>query len=129
MLVVDDYLDTARVCAKMLRSAGFEVAIAADGFEALKISSEFEPSVVLLDIGLPDIDGFEVARRLRADAKFESVILVAFSAYGSEESRSRAKESGFDHFVVKPVSFAELLSVLVEGRRAGMPPTEQEDGP
>jgi DNA-binding response OmpR family regulator len=116
------------LAAKMLRSAGFEVAIAADGFEALKISSEFEPSVVLLDIGLPDIDGFEVARRLRADAKFESVILVAFSAYGSEESRARAKESGFDHFVVKPVSFAELLSVLVEGRRVDPPPADRDNG-
>ncbi len=128
MLVVDDYLDTARVCAKMIRSAGFEVATAADGFEALKISSEFEPNVVLLDIGLPDIDGYEVARRLRADAKFESMILVAFSAYGSAESRSRAKEVGFDHFLVKPVSFAELLSVLVEGRRVGMPPANRDDG-
>ena len=128
VLVVDDYLDTARVCAKMLRSAGFEVATASDGFEALKISSEFEPSVVLLDIGLPNIDGFEVARRLRADAKFESVILVAFSAYGSQESRSRAKETGFDHFLVKPVSFNQLLSVLAEGRRVGMPPADQENG-
>ena len=127
MLVVDDYLDTARVCARMLRSAGFEVATAADGFEALKITSEFEPGVVLLDIGLPDIDGFEVARRLRSDAKFESMILVAFSAYGSEEIRSRAKEIGFDYFLVKPVSFPELLSVLVEGRRVGMPLSDRDD--
>ncbi len=58
VLIVDDYLDTARVCAKMLQSAGFEVATASDGFEALKIASEFEPGIMLLDIGLPDIDGF-----------------------------------------------------------------------
>ena len=128
MLVVDDYLDTARVCAKMLRSAGFVVETAADGFEALKISSEFEPNVMLLDIGLPDIDGFEVARRLRADTKFKSTVLIAFSAFGSEELRSRAMETGFDHFVVKPVSFAELLAVLVHGRRVGMRSADDDEG-
>jgi DNA-binding response OmpR family regulator len=122
VLVVDDYLDTARVCARMLQLAGFEVATAPDGFEAIRIAAEFRPNIMLLDIGLPDIDGFEVARRLRADSKFDAMTLIAFTAYPSEEFRSRAETLGFDYYLVKPVPFAELLSVLVDGRSAGLAP-------
>jgi CheY-like chemotaxis protein len=130
VLVVDDYLDTARVCAKMLQSAGFEVATAPDGFEALRVASEFEPSIMLLDIGLPDIDGFEVARRLRADAKFKAMVLIAFTAYACEESRSRAIAVGFDYYLVKPVPFAELLSMLVDGRPdAALPADRAQSSP
>jgi two-component system, chemotaxis family, CheB/CheR fusion protein len=121
VLIVDDYLDTARVCARMLQLAGFEVATAPDGFAALKVASEFQPSIMLLDIELPDIDGFEVARRLRADANFKALTLIAFTAFGSDEYRSRAKVVGFDHYIVKPVPFAELLSVLVDGRPGASP--------
>jgi DNA-binding response OmpR family regulator len=115
VLIVEDYLDTARVCAKMLQLSGFEVATASDGFEALRIAFEFEPSIMLLDIGLPDIDGFEVARRLRADSKLKAMTLIAFTAFASDESRSRAKAAGFDHYLAKPIPFAELLSALVHG--------------
>jgi DNA-binding response OmpR family regulator len=125
VLIVDDFLDTTRVCAKMLQLAGFEVAIAPDGFEALRVASEFQPSIMLLDIGLPDIDGFEVARRLRADAKFKAMVLIAFTAYASEESRSRAHAVGFDHYVVKPIPFAELLSLLVDGRPGAALPADR----
>ena len=107
---------------RRLQLAGFEVAIAPDGFEALRVASEFQPSIMLLDIGLPDIDGFEVARRLRADAKFKAMVLIAFTAYASEESRSRAHAAGFDHYVVKPIPFAELLSLLVAGRPGACAP-------
>ncbi len=106
----------------MLQVAGFEVATASDGFEALKIALEFEPSVMLLDIGLPDIDGFEVARRLRADSKLKAMTLIAFTAFASDEDRSRAKAAGFDHFLAKPIPFAELLSALGHakpGRKQG----------
>jgi CheY-like chemotaxis protein len=68
----------------------------------------------LLDIGLPDIDGFEVARRLRADAKFKAMTLIAFTAFASEKARSRANEGDFDHFLVKPMPFADLLTVPVD---------------
>ena len=99
---------------KFLQLSGFEVAIALCGFEALKIASEFQPSITLLDIGLPDIDGFELARRLRADAKFKTMTLIAFTAFASDRTRSRASEGDFDHFLVKPMPFADLLTVLVE---------------
>jgi DNA-binding response OmpR family regulator len=124
VLVVDDCTDIAFYCAKMLQSAGFEVAIAHDGCEALRIAFEFQPTVTVLDIGLPDIDGFEVGRRLRADAKFKSMTLIAFTAYASEEARSHARSVGFDYYLVKPVPFAELLSVLVDGRPGEIRPTD-----
>ena len=114
VLVVDDCCDTAYVCAKLLRAAGFEVATALGGFEALKVASEFQPRITLLDIGLPDIDGFEVARRLRMDAKCKATILIAFTAFASDQARSRADEGDFDHFLVKPVPFEDLLALLVE---------------
>ena len=88
VLVVDDCCDTAYICAKVLRSAGFEVVTAFDGFEALKVASEFLPRVTLLDIGLPDIDGFEVGRRLRADCKLKKMTLVALTAFASDDAQS-----------------------------------------
>jgi DNA-binding response OmpR family regulator len=114
VLVVDDCSDTAHVCAKLLRLSGFDVAVALGGFEALRIASEFQPRITLLDIGLPDIDGFEVARRVRADARFKTMILIAFTAFASEKSRARANEGDFDHFLVKPMPFADLLKLLLE---------------
>jgi two-component system, chemotaxis family, CheB/CheR fusion protein len=114
VLVVDDCSDTAHVCAKLLRLSGFEVAVALGGFEALRLASEFHPRVILLDFGLPDIDGFEVARRLRADAKFKEMTLIAFTAFASDKARARANEGDFDHFLVKPMPFADLLKLLVE---------------
>jgi DNA-binding response OmpR family regulator len=114
VLVVDDCSDTAHVCAKLLRLSGFEVAIALSGFEALRLASEFHPRITLLDIGLPDIDGFEVARRLRADAKFKAMTLIAFTAFASEKARSRANDGDFDHFLVKPMPFAGLLALMTE---------------
>ncbi len=126
VLVVEDYLDTTRVCAKMLELAGFQVATASDGFAALKVASEFQPSIMLLDIGLPDIDGFEVARRLRADANFKALTLIAFTAFGSDDYRSRAKDVGFDYYIVKPVLFQELLALLVDGRPDALLSADQD---
>jgi CheY-like chemotaxis protein len=113
VLVVDDCSDTAHVCGRMLRLAGFEVAVALGGFEALRIASEFEPHIALLDIGLADIDGFEVARRLRTDARFKTMMLIAFTGFASDEARAKAKDVGFNYFLVKPVPFADVLSLLV----------------
>jgi DNA-binding response OmpR family regulator len=124
VLVVDDCSDTAHVCARLLRLSGFEVAVALGGFEALRLASEFQPHITLLDIGLPDIDGFEVARRLRADAKLKAMTLIAFTAFASEKTRSRATEGDFDHFLVKPMAFADLLALLVDV--AGAPADQPE---
>ena len=104
----------ADVSQKLLRLSGFDVAVALGGCEALRLASEFHPHITLLDIGLPDIDGFEVARRLRADAKCKTMTLIAFTAFASDTRRSRANEGDFDHFLVKPMPFADLLTLLVD---------------
>jgi two-component system CheB/CheR fusion protein len=96
----------------LLRESGFEVATALNGLDALKLVDEFRPRVTLLDIGLPDLDGYEVARRLRADISLSMMPLIAITAYGAEENRQMAKAVGFDEFLVKPVLFYNLLSVI-----------------
>jgi DNA-binding response OmpR family regulator len=97
VLVVDDRIDIVRTCAILLQHAGFEVRTATSGRDALKAAVEFHPRIALLDIGLPDLDGFEVARRIRADLTFTEMTLIAITAYGTQESRSRAEAAGFDH--------------------------------
>lgn len=124
VLVVDDCRDTAYICAKVLRSAGFEVVTAFDGFEALKVASEFLPRVTLLDIGLPDIDGFEVGRRLRADGKLKTMTLVALTAFASDDTRSRAMGGDFDYFLVKPIPIADLLDLVARETRLPTDRTE-----
>ena len=128
VLVVDDCCDTAYICAKVLRSAGFEVVTAFDGFEALKVASEFLPRVTLLDIGLPDIDGFEVGRRLRADGKLKTMTLVALTAFASDDTRSRAMGGDFDYFLVKPIPIADLLDLVVRATRLPTDRTETDPG-
>jgi len=112
VLVVDDSLDIVRTCAVLLRYAGFEVRTASNSHDALKFAAEFQPQITLLDIGLPDLDGYEVARRLRADLTLQKTTLIAITAYGGEEDRRRVKAAGFDHHLVKPLHFSNLLSVI-----------------
>jgi DNA-binding response OmpR family regulator len=112
VLVVDDALDIVRTSAVLLRYAGFEVRTASSGHEALKVAAEFHPQIALLDVGLPDLDGYEIARRLRADRTLPMMTLIAITAYGREEDRMKAKAAGFDHHLVKPVHFNNLLSLI-----------------
>jgi two-component system CheB/CheR fusion protein len=112
VLVVDDSLDVVRTCAVLLQHAGFEVQTAYNGRDALKSAAEFQPHVALLDIGLPDFDGYEVARRLRADPSLPMITLIAITAYGTAEDRQRARIAGFDHHLTKPVEFRDLLCLI-----------------
>ena len=96
----------------MLQMCGFEVMTALDGRAALEIAAKFRPRVALLDLGLPHLDGYELARRLRAEAGLESTTLIAVTAYGAEEDRRRAREAGFDRHLVKPIAPGELLELL-----------------
>jgi DNA-binding response OmpR family regulator len=112
VLVVDDSPDILRTCATLLQHAGFEVRVALNGYDALKIAVEFKAHICLLDIGLPGLDGYEIARRLRADLAVQTMTIIAITAYGSEEDRRRAKTAGFDHHFVKPVNFFNLLSLI-----------------
>jgi DNA-binding response OmpR family regulator len=119
VLVVDDALDIVRTSAVLLEHAGFEVRTACNGRDALEVAAEFHPRIALLDIGLPDLDGYEIARRLRADLTLQMMTLIAITAYGREEDRLRAKAAGFDHHLVKPVHFDTILALIGSESRPG----------
>jgi PAS domain S-box-containing protein len=112
VLVVDDNEDVAHSLALLLQIKGHEVRTAHDGLTALNVAGEFLPEVVLLDIGLPTMDGYEVARRLRQQTGLENVVLVAVTGYGQEEDRRRAEEAGFDAHLTKPAEPAALQRLL-----------------
>jgi two-component system, chemotaxis family, CheB/CheR fusion protein len=118
ILVVDDNEDTAESMVLLLRLRGHEVAVAFSGPGALTEATSFEPEIVLLDIGLPGLDGYEVARQLRQNHRLEKALLVALTGYGQEEDRRLAREAGFDHHLTKPVDPAVLYQLLeLEGQR------------
>ena len=114
ILVVDDNADAANSLARLLsRLHGQEVRVAHDGPEALEIAEAFRPEVVILDIGLPGMDGHEVARRLRERPESDGTLLVALTGWGQEQDRLRSQESGFHLHLVKPVE-PEAIRRLVE---------------
>ena len=104
----------------MLESAGHEVHICNDGLGALSQAPAFGPDVILLDLGLPGMDGYEVARRMREDESLARARIVVISGYACEEDRRRSREIGVDEHLAKPVRFSELLRVVTEtGRMLG----------
>jgi CheY-like chemotaxis protein len=112
VLVVDDNVDSAEILARLLRKSGHDVQTAYTGPTALEAAVTHLPNVVLLDIGLPDLNGYEVARRLRQDPRLEGVRLVAMTGYGQESDLQLAREAGFDRHLVKPVDFPKVLELL-----------------
>ena len=112
VLIVDDNIDTAQGLSRLLTRAGHETALAHDGTEALSRAREQTPEVIVLDIGLPGMDGFEVVKSLRQEASCAAAIIIAVTGYGQPEDRQRAIEAGFDHHLVKPVDFNELEVLL-----------------
>ncbi|HZN86763.1 MAG TPA: PAS domain S-box protein [Burkholderiales bacterium] len=114
VLVVDDNADAARMLELLLRSLGHETRIAHDGQEALRVAGVFRPQIVLLDIGMPGLDGYEVARRLRAMRDGPSLRIVAITGWGQDADREKSRQAGFDVHLVKPVEPTELVRVLDE---------------
>jgi PAS domain S-box-containing protein len=112
ILVADDNVDTANGMAKLLSRSGYDITIAHDGPSALEAARATRPDVLLTDIGLPGIDGYEVARTLRQDEAFKATMFIAVSGYGQDADRLRAHEAGFDHHFVKPLDYDALLAVL-----------------
>jgi CheY-like chemotaxis protein len=112
VLVVDDNTDAAESCALLLRLDGHEVRVAPDGPLALQAARDFAPDAALLDLGLPGMDGFEVARRLRALPQTGRALLVAMTGWGQEEDRRRSREAGFDHHLTKPAPPEEIQQLL-----------------
>jgi len=124
VMVVDDNVDAAQVLAMYVGAAGHEVAIEHDPFAALVLAERFAPDVCLLDIGLPGMDGHELARRLRALPGTARTLLVAVTGYGQAQDREASRQAGFDHHLVKPVDMAALERILtataVAGGQAGV---------
>jgi CheY-like chemotaxis protein len=112
ILLVDDNQDAAQALRLLLEADGHEVRVAADGASGLELARTYRPEVVLLDIGLPKMDGYELARRIRADAALQGTVLVAVTGYGQMHDRARASASGFHHHLVKPVEYRDLQEVL-----------------
>jgi len=114
VLIADDNVDSAESLAMLLRLQGHDVEVVHDGAEALRRLEEFRPRFALLDIGMPKINGYEVARRIRAQPWGSSLSLIALTGWGQEQDRREALEAGFDHHLVKPVDTELLLQKLVE---------------
>jgi CheY-like chemotaxis protein len=120
VLVVDDNMDAALTLAELLDLCGHETHVAHDGPTALEVARVYRPEVILLDIGLPGMDGYEVARQIGQEAGLSGALLVAVSGYGQEEDRRRARDAGLDHHLVKPVDMRELQRLISSaGRSSG----------
>jgi PAS domain S-box-containing protein len=112
ILIVEDVIDTARTLRILLMRYGHTISMAHDGAQGVAVAREWHPDVVLCDLGLPVMDGFEVAQNLRADPATSAIRLIALSGYGQEEDRQRSEEAGFDLHLTKPVDPAELQRLL-----------------
>jgi len=112
VLVVDDNVDTVTTLAMLVQQSGHEVRTAYDGSSVLEEALDYRPNVVLLDIGLPGLNGFEVAKQLRQQPALQNVVLVAMTGYGQESDRQHSQEAGFDHHLVKPGDFGKVLQIL-----------------
>ena len=111
ILVVDDNEDAANSLATLLEVMGYHVRTAYDGPEGIEAADEFEPAVALLDIGLPRLSGYDIAKHVRG-TRGEDVLLVAITGWGQEDDRRRAHEAGFDHHFTKPADFDVLLALI-----------------
>jgi CheY-like chemotaxis protein len=112
VLVVDDHRDAARILSLLLDTLGHEVRTASSGEQALDEAAQFEPDVIFLDIGLPRLNGYDVARQLRARPGSKRPTLVALTGWGHEDDRKQAMAAGFDHHLVKPVNVSTLRDLL-----------------
>ena len=114
VLVVDDNVDAAQLLGALLEASGFHIQLAYAGEAALKMAIDFRPHIVLLDIGLPGLDGYEVARAIRANLTVEQPKLMAITGYSQDVDRDQSKDAGFDHHLIKPVDFDQLMTLIGE---------------
>jgi two-component system cell cycle response regulator DivK len=112
ILLVEDHEDVRDMLVRRLRRRDFEVAVAADGRSAIERCATDPPDLVLLDVNLPELDGWTVARRLKADPRSAGIPIIAVTAYAALEDRARAREAGCDDFHPKPIDFSRLVSQI-----------------
>ena len=113
VLVVDDNRDAAKSLSMLLKLLGAEVQTVFSGPEALEAIAAHRPAVVLLDIGMPGMDGYEVARRIREQSELADVTLIALTGWGQEEDRRRTRAAGFNHHLIKPADVGDLEKLLL----------------
>ena len=113
VLVVDDNVDAAQSLATLLEMTGHQVKLAYNGPSAVQAATDYRPDVVLLDIGLPGLDGFEVAQRIRQQDALKHIVLVALTGYGQDADRQRSQDAGFNYHLVKPADFDEVEKILL----------------
>lgn len=114
VLVVDDHQDSRTMLRMILNSSGHDVMEAADGLAGVNVAIEHRPDLAIIDIGLPELDGYEVAQRLRANELTKDMVLVALTGYSHDEDRQRALAAGFDLHLTKPIGLTELQEVLLQ---------------
>jgi CheY-like chemotaxis protein len=114
VLLVDDHVESVVSVGRLLRSQGYQVRAALSGIEAVSAAVDFLPDVALIDLSLPLLDGFAVARKLRSMSSTRATFLIALTGWDSEDIVARARSAGFDRHVVKPVSFDAMRAVLSE---------------
>lgn len=114
ILVADDNEQAAKILAMLLQALGNEVRVARDGEETLQMADEFRPDIVLLDLGMPKLDGYETARRIREATWGKNMVLAALTGWGQEEDKRRTKEAGFNHHFIKPVELSTLEQLLAD---------------
>ena len=117
ILVVDDDRDAAGSLATLLQMTGNETRIACDGLEAVHAAETFKPDVVLLDIGMPKLNGYDACRRIREQPWGKDMVLIALTGWGQEQDRQKSRDAGFDGHLVKPVDYAALMKMLADSRR------------
>jgi CheY-like chemotaxis protein len=116
ILIVDDNRDAATSLGMLLELGGWETEMAYDGLSAIELGERFQPDVILMDIGLPGISGYEAAQRIRGEPWGRSVMLIAVTGWGQAEDRERTRQAGFDAHLVKPVDHAALTQLLAQAR-------------
>jgi two-component system CheB/CheR fusion protein len=114
IVLVEDQADSREALCELLSQEGFACRTAENGAEGLALIDEVLPDVAILDVGLPGMDGFEMARRLRSDPRHVGLFLIALTGYGQASERTRGREAGFDEHLVKPVNIDEFLRLLAE---------------
>ena len=112
ILVVDDNIDASRMLSRVVQAMGYEVATSADGKEAIEKAEEYRPDVILMDLGMPRMNGYEAARHIRHQPWGEKILLIALTGWGQDADRRKSKAAGFDHHLVKPADPQELLLLL-----------------
>jgi CheY-like chemotaxis protein len=112
VLLVDDNVDTVLSFSMLLRALGHDVQTAYDGLTAVQVAFDYKPDVVLLDIGLPFLNGYEVAKRIRREPTLQNAVLIALTGYGQETDQQTALQAGFNHHMVKPARLEQLQKIL-----------------